>query len=228
MKRLLPAVVAFSAALASAPAVAAQALGLPVYNAGIPTGVGVYADIGFPNDAAGGGTAYGATGRLGLGPFGVTASVVYNDVDETVLFTPGGGTLTLGGDSFTSFGGSLNYKVFGGPLVPLTVTLQGGAGYAEQDDAKLYRFPVGLGLALTIPNPALAIKPWLAPRLDVSRFSSSTLSETETNFGISGGVEFNLLSGLGLHASYDRVFADAEDPSIFAAGLHYTFRVPGL
>jgi hypothetical protein len=215
MKRLLPGVVALCAALGSAAPLAGQVIGLPVYNSGIPTGLGLFADIGFPSDAAGGGTSYGATGRLGVGPFGVTASVA--------RFNPEGP-----GDQLTSVGGTLNYKVFGGPLVPLTVTLQGGAGYAKQDDVSFYRFPVGLGLGLTIPNPALAIKPWLAPRLDVSRVSSPLGSDTETNFGISGGLELNLLSGLGLHASYDRVFADVEDPSIFAAGLHYTFRVPGL
>jgi hypothetical protein len=215
MKRLLPGIVALCAALGSAPALAGQVIGLPVYNAGIPTGIGIYGDVGFPNDAAGGGTSFGATGRLGAGPFGATASVA--------RFNPEGP-----GDQLTSIGGTLNYKVFGGPLVPLTVTLQGGAGYAKQDDIKLYRFPVGLGLALTIPNPALAIKPWLAPRLDISRSSGPLGSDTETDFGISGGVELNLLSGLGLHAAYDRVFSDAGDPSVFAAGLHYTFRVPGL
>jgi hypothetical protein len=215
MKRLLPGIVTLCATIGLAPSLAGQVTGLPVYNSGIPTGLGLFADIGFPNDAAGGGTAYGATGRLGVGPFGATATVA--------RFNPEGP-----GDQLTSVGGTLNYKVFGGPLVPLTVTLQGGAGYAKQDDVSFYRFPVGLGLALTIPNPALAIKPWLAPRLDVARVSGPLGSDTESNFGISGGVELNLLSGLGLHASYDRVFSDVEDPSIFAAGLHYTFRVPGL
>ena len=51
---------------------------------------------------------------------------------------------------------------------------------------------------------------------------------TDTNFGLSGGVELNLLNGLGLHAAYDRVFADGGDPSVFAIGAHYNFRVPGL
>ncbi len=215
MKRLLPGFVVLSAALGAAPTLAGQVIGLPVYNAGLPTGLGIYPDIGFPNDVAGGGTAFGATGRLGVGPFGVTASVARTNPEGPA-------------EGLTSVGGTLNYKVFGGPLVPLAVTLQGGAGYATQNDAELYRFPVGLGLALTIPNPALAIKPWLAPRLDISHESNQLGSDTDTNFGISGGVELNLLSGLGLHASYDRIFADVDDPSVFAAGLHYTFRVPGL
>lgn len=215
MKRLLSGIVTFCAVLGLAPALAAQVIGLPVYNPGIPTGLGLYADIGFPNDAAGGGTAFAAMGRLGVGPLGVTASVARTNPEGPV-------------EGLTSVGGTLNYKVFGGPLVPLTVTLQGGVGYATQNDVDVYRFPVGLGFGLTIPNPALAIKPWLAPRLDVSHESSPLGSDTNTDFGISGGVELNLLSGLGLHASYDRIFADVEDRSVFAAGLHYTFRVPGL
>ncbi|HEX2451508.1 MAG TPA: hypothetical protein VHJ69_10215 [Gemmatimonadales bacterium] len=215
MKRLLPGIVTLCIALGLAPSLTGQVVGLPVYNAGIPAGIGIYGDVGFPNDAAGDGVAYGITGRLGAGAFGATASLA--------LFNPEGP-----GDQLTSVGGTLDYKIFGGPLVPLTVTLQGGAGYAKEDDSKFYRYPVGLGFALTIPNPALAIKPWLAPRLDIAHVSNPLTSDTETNFGISGGVELNLLSGFGLHASYDRVFADIDDPAIFAAGLHYTFRVPGL
>ena len=56
-----------AAALAAVPA-AAQVPGLPVYNQGVPRGIGLYGDVGFPNDVAGGGTAYGVTGRAGFGP----------------------------------------------------------------------------------------------------------------------------------------------------------------
>jgi hypothetical protein len=139
------------------------------------------------------------------------------------------------GDSELSVGGTLNYKIFGGPLIPLSVTLQGGIGYSKPDGGFLptdevneFRFPIGVGFALTIPNPALAIKPWLAPRVDIVRQSGGGLSETESNFGVSGGLELNLLSGLGLHAAYDRVFLDGGDPSVFGFGAHYAFRIPGL
>jgi len=125
--------------------------------------------------------------------------------------------------------------VFGGPLVPLAVTLQGGIGYARPEsgiidlDATELRFPVGVGFALTIPNPVLAIKPWLAPRLDIVRTSlEGEDADTETNFGLSGGLELNTLGGLGLHASYDAVFAEGGTPGVFGVGAHYTFRVPGL
>lgn len=209
-------------AVAAVPAAYAQVHGIPVYNSGIATGVAIYGDIGFPNEDAGKGTALAVSGRAGFGPFGATAILS--------TFNPEGP-----GDSDLSVGGTLNYKIFGGPLIPLSVTLQGGIGYSKPDigllpgsDVSQLRFPVGLGFALTIPNPALAIKPWIAPRLDIVRFSGGGASDTETNFGIGGGLELNLLSGLGVHAAYDRVFSDGGDPSVFGVGAHYAFRIPGL
>ncbi|MBA3444073.1 MAG: hypothetical protein H0T58_04360 [Gemmatimonadales bacterium] len=206
----------------TAPAAEAQVRGIPVYNSGIPTGIAVYGDIGFPNVDAGKGRALALSGRAGFGPLGATAILS--------SFNPDGA-----GDSQLSVGGTLNFKIFGGPLIPLSVTLQGGIGYSKPDvgflpdgDVNEFRFPLGVGLALTIPNPALAIKPWIAPRVDIVRLAGSGLSETESNFGLGGGIELNLLSGLGVHAAYDRVFMDGGDPSVFGFGAHYSFRVPGL
>lgn len=217
--------IALAAALAgAAPSAEAQVRGLPVYNAGIPRGIGIYGDVGFNNDDAGGGTGYGVTGRAGLGLFGVTAMLSSYNPDGP-------------GDSDLSVGGTLNYRVFGGPLVPLAVTLQGGIGYAKPDagllpgdaDISQLRFPVGVGFALTIPNPILAIKPWLAPRIDIVRTSiEDGDTETSSEFGLSGGIELNTLGGLGLHATYDAIFADGGTPGVFGIGAHYTFRVPGL
>lgn len=201
--------------------VAAQVRGIPVYNSGIATGIGLYGDVGFSNADAGKGTAFAVTGRAGFGPLGATAILS--------TFNPDGPA-----SSSVSVGGTLNYKVFGGPLIPLSVTLQGGIGYSKPDNGLLpgknteLRFPVGMGIALTIPNPALAIRPWIAPRIDIIRSSGGGLSNTETNFGLGGGLELNLLTGLGLQAAYDRVFTNGGDPSVFGIGAHYVFRVPGL
>ena len=217
--------IAVSVALASAavaPA-AAQVLGLPVENAGVVSGLGLSLDGGLPNEEAGGGHAFGATASLGLGQLGVTARVSRYSPDAL--------------DPLWSAGAALNYKVFGGPLVPIAATLQAGAGYASPEfacvppgacDISEWRFPVGLGISLTIPNPALAIKPWIAPRVDIVRTSVAGVSSTETDFGVSGGVQLNLLTGLGLHATYDLMMTDPENRGIFGAGLHYNFRIPGL
>ena len=209
-------------AVALASPVGAQVRGIPVYNSGVPRGIGIYADVAFPNDEGGGGTGWGLTGKAGFGLLGVSAILS--------SFNPDGPA-----ESDLSVGATANYRVFGGPLVPLSVTLQAGVGYAKpdagllpDDDVTEWRFPVGLGFALTIPNPALAIRPWLAPRVDILRQSVGDESETNTEFGLSGGIELNLLNGLGAHATYDAIFTGDGTPGIFGAGLHYNFRVPGL
>jgi hypothetical protein len=192
----------------------------------VPRGIGLYGDVGFPNDEAGGGTAYAVTGRAGFGPLGATAILS--------SYNPGGPA-----DSDVYVGATLNYRIFGGPLVPLAVTLQGGIGYAKPEPGLVFpgggedvtelRFPVGVGLALTIPNPVLAIKPWLAPRLDfVRRSAPGVEADSNNEFALSGGLELNTLGGFGLHATYDAVFDEDGTPGVFGIGAHYTFRVPGL
>jgi hypothetical protein len=205
----------------SAPSAQAQVRGIPVYNSGVFSGIALYGDVGFPNSDAGKGTAYALTGRAGFGARGPTA--IFSS------FNPDGPT-----SSDLSVGATLNYKLFGGPLIPLSLTLQGGIGYSKPETGLLpghdteLRFPVGLGFALTIPNPALAIRPWIAPRVDIVKSSGGGLSNTETNFGLGGGLELNLLNGFGLHAAYDRVFMDGGDPSTYGLGAHFAFRIPGL
>jgi len=212
-----------AALVLGAPPAHAQNPGLPVYNIGVPRGIGIYGDVAFPGDAAGGGTALGVTARAGFGLLGATATLSSLNPDG-----PAGSDLSVGG--------TLNYRLLGGPLVPLSVTLQGGVSYAKPGDGLLpgsevsaYHFPVGVGFALVIPNPVLAIRPWLAPRVDVDYRTAGSASNTATNFGLSGGLELNFLNGFGVHAAYDRVFAkDVADPSTFGIGAHYSFRVPGL
>src|SRR3954451_7740928 len=214
-------IAALTLSLAASGEAAAQVRGLPVYNAGIPTGIAIYGDVGFPDEQAGKGTAFAVTGQIGTGPFGATAMLSTFKPDSA-------------GDNNVSVGATLNYKVFGGPLIPLSITLQSGIGYSKPEagilpgDESELRFPVGLRFALTIPNPALAIRPWIAPRVDVVRLSGGGLSDTQTNFGLGGGVELNLLNGFGVQAAYDRLFLDGGDPSVFGFGAHYAFRVPGL
>jgi len=222
MRQVVRAVIVLALAGGAAP-VHAQNPGLPVYNMGVTRGIALYGDVGFPNDEAGGGTVYGLTGRVGVGAFGATATLSSFDQDGS-------------GGSDVSVGGTLNYKLVGGPLVPLSVTLQGGVSYLKLSEGFLpdesvnaYHFPVGVGFALVIPNPALSIHPWLAPRVDIAYQKAGDASVTDTHFGLSGGLELNLLNGFGVHAAYDRVFvSDLEDPSTFGIGAHFAFRVPGL
>jgi opacity protein-like surface antigen len=202
---------------ASAAALRAQAAtGLPVRNAGIVGGLTLGGEVGFPNADYGKGTAFGARAALGLGPFGLSAVASRWNPDGPVA-------------GRTGVGGYLNLKIFGGPLIPLSVTLQGGVEYANDDGIKQLHAPVGLGIALRIPNPALAIKPWIAPRLDVARFTGDNIeSDTKTNFGISGGVDLSLLGGLTFTAAYDRTWVNDFNPSVFSLGASYSIKIPGM
>jgi len=129
-------------------------------------------------------------------------------------------------------GGSGNLKIFGGPLIPLAVTLQ--AGFAvyritttdvagDEIRKRIWHAPLGLGLALTIPNPVFSIKPWVAPRLDLVHTPASLSgSNTEANFGISGGVDLGFLGGFSIRAMYDRVSAgDGVNPSVLSLGAGF-------
>jgi hypothetical protein len=190
--------------------------GLPVRNAGVSTGLSLGGEVGFPGGDYGKGTAFGARGAIGFGPLGVSALVS--------RWNPKGAA-----PAATAVGGYVGFKVFGGPLIPLSVTLQGGVEYAKVSSLKSYHVPVGLGIALKIPNPALAIKPWIAPRLDISHVTTVINTNTDTHFGISGGVDFSLLGGIGFGLAYDRVWAgNGVNPSTFSAGLNYALKVPGL
>lgn len=215
--RSFASVVVLAAAVVLARPAAAQVTGLPVINSGIASGISITGMIGFPNSDYGKGKAYGARGTIGLGPIGFGAQIS--------SYNPGGA-----GDSYTAYGASANLKVFGGPLIPLSVTLQGAAEYAKPSDGvKALHVPVGLGIALKIPNPALAIKPWIAPRLDFNRVQVLGDSHSKTKFGLSAGIDFNLIFGLGLSASYDKVFGgDGGHPAVFALGAGWTLKVPGL
>jgi hypothetical protein len=216
MRRTPTVLLAILLAAGLAPRGTAQVTGLPTRNSGITSGLTIGGEVGFPDADYGKGTAFGARGALGLGPFAVSAVVS--------SWNPKGPV-----GSRTGVGGYLNLKIFGGPLIPLSVTLQGGAEYTTNSGVKVVHAPIGLGIALKIPNPALAIKPWIAPRLDVVRISGGGNSNTAKNFGLSGGVDFSLLGGLGFSVAYDRTWADnGLNPSVISAGANYAIKIPGL
>jgi hypothetical protein len=139
--------------------------------------------------------------------------------------------------SILSVAATRNLKEIVGPLIPLSVTLQAGAGrYTESGtsiegdafDTKTWHFPVGVGIALTIPNPVFAIKPWVAPRLDITRVTASdggtasTISTTDTHFGVSAGVDLGFLNGLSIRAMYDRVMlGHGVTPGVMSLGLGF-------
>ncbi len=223
-------------AAAAVSRLAAQAPALPVVNAGVPRGFTIGGMVGFANADADGGTGLGVLGSYGFRRFGI-----------------GGYVSRVGGSDFggyNSVGGSLTAKVLGGPLVPVAVNLQAGVGYfrasaldASEEQYRRWHVPVGLGISWTIPRPVVALKPWIAPRLDYVRTSTDlpdpladpvpggatpliTTVDSGTEFGLSGGITFGLINGIGIDLAIDKVFAKGSSPkpTVLGVGLHYTFK----
>ncbi len=181
----------------------AQVRGIPVINSGFGVGAGVAADVGFANDAAGGGTAVAASASTGIGFIGLTGAISRSVVDDNTVWAPGG---------------AVSLRIFGGPLIPFRVTLQAGGSIWKEGIVEQLHVPVSLGLAAVIPNPVFAIRPWIAPRIDhqVTTFENS--EESRTELGISGGIELGFLSGMVIRAAYDRLLVDG-DPGILSFGV---------
>jgi hypothetical protein len=203
------------ATFAVAPA-AAQVGGLPVFNSGVNSGISLNFDYGMPNEDAGNGKSLGFTGGAALGPIGFTATYASHTPD--------------GADAQSWLGATANLKMFGGPLIPVSVNGQIGIGYSSQDvglpeDAKFVSIPVGVGIALNIPTPGVSIKPWIAPRLQYTR-STGAFDDSDTRFGISAGVNFGLVGGLNARAAYDQVKIDDATVGTFSIGVGYNFNVP--
>lgn len=246
MNGYLPRIVAVALALGGglvSGSAAAQVAYHPVYfspNHG--TGVTIAGDFGLgPNDDAkaivgttGTPLAYG--GHITLGLPMVTITGIASAVDPKGLR-----------DTEIGFGANLALTVFKAPLMPVVVSLQGGAGYVKFDrtvtdsDLKLVDVPVGLGVAIDVPNPVVAVEPWAAPRIHVRRSEStipppggSPFSETKVGVGISGGLNLTLPIGVGLHVAADWMTIDdpvrggSTKPVVLGIGLHMKLSVPSL
>jgi len=214
---------------ALATAAQAQLAGIPVYfNPRGGTGVGIAANVGFPNSDAGGGTAYGLSGSVGAGP--ITISAMVGAWKQTDI--PGCSSCSWA-SAQTSFGGALAYRLFGGGLLPVAVAAQVGYGYVKAPAVSIIpgysitSIPIGVGISLD--PPLFPLKPWIAPRYQITNYGSGWPSNT-SNFAVSGGVNFNLLLGLGVHAAVDwqqqKFGGTTYTPLIWSVGAHFNFHVP--
>ena len=222
----------------------AQMQAMPVYFAPKGgTGITINGDFGRVSSAKFGGfstsnhpTAMG--GRLYLGLPIVTLGVGASVFDTKIVNQT----------NSTQYMGSAAFKVFGGPLVPVAVSLQGGAGYLKRGSGTLatrtLSLPIGLGVAINVPTPGASLEPWAAARVQMNSVSSgsggTSVSQTRTGYGLSGGINFGLPIGLGLHVAVDWSTFPAKptspiaseqaklDQLIVGVGVHYMIKMPGL
>ena len=151
-----------------------------------------------------------------------------------------------GASRATQFMASGALKLFSPPLVPIGISFQAGAGYMKQgptgSEVKTISVPVGLGVAIKPPTPGFSVELWGAPRLQINAVRvTGGGSRAQAGIGASGGVNFGMPIGLGLHlaADYTKMSAKASAGSgsltlpqsqalVLGVGLHYTFTIPGL
>src|SRR5258708_21864137 len=149
MKRMLTVIAA--AAFTVAP-LAAQQLGMPNWSSPKGgTGITISGDLAMPNSDLGKGTAFGARGSVGLANITLTAGIA--------SWKPKGAP-----DSFTSVGGQAAFRVIGGSLIPLSISLQVGAAHAGAANGDSGQTRLGLRGAVSVsgPTPGMALEPYLA------------------------------------------------------------------
>jgi hypothetical protein len=223
MRRIARITVAAALPLAAlATAARAQLAGIPVYyNPRGGTGVGIAANVGFPNSDAGSGTAYGVALSVGTGPVTISGMVGAWKPTSSVFGWA---------SAQPSYGGNISYRVFGGGLLPVAIAAQAGYGMIKAPTACLSqcytRTTIPVGVGISFDPPLFPLKPWVAPRIDFVSGGGNSAS----NFRVSGGVNFNLLLGLGVHAAVDwgqeKVGTTTVSPMILSVGAHFNFHVP--
>ncbi len=238
MKRLMTfgAALIMGLSLFASPAVA-QMNSIPVYfNPKGGTGLLVAADLGRGiNDESGKNTAVAFRTALGIGPVTIGGSVGLVNPFEGVA---------VGRELETQYMGNIALRVFGGGLLPASISLQGGVGVLDISDlsTKVVTVPIGLGIGFSVPTPGFSFDPWIAGRYAFVRNEVSSLTANQNSFGISAGLNFNFLMGLGFHVAGDwqknplkivtsgpSTLTVAESkPFVLGIGLNYTFRMPGL
>ena len=197
------------------PAVA-QWAGMPVWNnpkGG--TGVTINGDLGIPNTNGGKGTAFGARASLGLANISLTAGVS--------SWKPSGFSKSL-----TSVGGTAQFKVIGGSLIPVALNIQLGAGTTSSVDTGLATIPKvttllgGAGISVNVPTPGINIEPYLSIS---NRWDKPSGGSTESNVGWVLGANVGL-GMLGLHVAYDSQKLGGATRGIIGIGAHVALKAP--
>ena len=216
--------------------VAAQMNSIPVYhNPKGGSGLLLAADFGKGvNDDSGKNTAFAFRTGFGVGPVTFGASI--GTVNPMV------GTER---QSETQWMANMGLRLFGGGLAPVSLSLQGGVGVINVDgsgsSAKIVSVPVGLGLGFTVPAPTFNFEPWIATRVQYTRNEIDTFNANQVGWGVSAGMDFSFLLGLGIHIAGDWEMNPLEafegvtglelpetKPFTFGIGLNSRISIPGL
>src|SRR5437867_3278394 len=211
MKRIVT-IAALIMFAATPPPALAQWAGMPVWNnpkGG--TGVTIDGDLGLPNSNGGKGTAFGARATLGIANISLTAGLS--------SWKPNGYTSNV-----TSVGGTAQFKVIGGSLIPVAMNIQLGAGTSSAvgTQPKATMLVVAAGVSVNVPTPGLSIEPYLSVG---NRWNKASGFNTESNVGwvVGANLGFGML---GLHVAYDSQKIGGVTRGIIGIGAHVALKAP--
>lgn len=209
----------------SADSAAAQIQGSIKYPAVGGAGVKVFVDYGRGmNDDALKSNYFGARAELGLSKLSLWAGAGSMKADEELIGEPI--------DAQLGYGGGAAFELVSVPG-GLALSAQAGAGHMSLEGVNTLSVPFGLAAAIGLP----LVKPWAYVYGDWTKVSLDGFdgSNSEVGFGISGGVELNLMMGLGFYLAGDWStinFGDTPDtktsPTSLAGGLSFKFSAPGM
>lgn len=154
--------------------------------------------------------------------FGVSAGLVLSD-DAAGLPS-----------SEITFAVDVAYHVINDSDSPLTVSVQGGAGWSkpgdDPDDLTFLLFPVGIAISGSTEAGGMMVRPWIMPRVQFTRVGESggTPSNTDTDFGGSAGVGFTTEGGFGFGVAGDILIVDdglGGNDSVFLLAGYLTYRL---
>ena len=185
--------------------VAAAAIALPAQAqicSGFPASprgfyFGARADFPTDLDSFGVEAAYNAAGPLGV--YGGLDVVSVEDVDDSDA------NVYRVGASFeiASLGAFIGPSVSACPVVEVNFT----------DDSDAMAIPIGLGFGGDLGTPGMSIQPYVIPQLVISRFDNLVGdTETETDFGIRGGVMLDL-GMFSVGGEVNHLFVEEADPT---------------
>ena len=200
------------AAVVATPA-AAQWLGMPVWNSPKGgTGVTISGDYGKPNDAYGGGNAWGGHASLGVGTLTLAAGVssLKTDIDPVRV---------------TSWGGNAAFRLIGGSLLPFSLNLQAGAVRTSAVEGQKQTHVIGaVGFSVPLPTPGISIEPYFSPGIRHRDLGPTNGSSTEFGYVFGANLSFGLL---GAHVAYDNERKKGGgNVGVFGVGLHVDLHLP--
>ena len=166
-------------------------------------------------------------------PKGGTGVTVDGDLGfpNTNTFTAGVSNWKPSGysQSLMSVGGTAQFKVIGGSLIPVALNFQLGASTTSSVDTgavtlvpKVTTALAGAGVSVNVPTPGINIEPYLSIS---NRWRKPSGGSTASNVGwvIGANVGFGML---GLHLAYDSQKVGGVTRGVIGIGAHVALKAP--